>query len=121
MEDKRYVHCTLEETTAKRDQLKDVVVPDFVGVEGNAIIRDSRVCLCLKDQPDCVHLRYRPCKGCVPCLSDPPRYLECTMSAYCGVWQCVHRDKTLNHKKKNKPYAGPKRMVVPLAFLLAAF
>ena len=65
MEEKRYVHSTLQETTMKRKQLLQVSVPEFVGVDGDSIIRNSHFCLSLKEHPDCVFLRCRACKGCL--------------------------------------------------------
>ena len=46
------------------------------------------------------------------CEADPPQYLACVMDDYCGRWQQVHRDATLNHKKRHMKYEGPKRFVV---------
>ena len=92
-------------------------VPDFVGAEGETIIRNSRVCLCLKERPDSVFLRCRACKGCVACEADPPLYLACLMNDYCGPWHKVNRNAALNPKKRVKKYEGPKRFVVALPFV----
>ena len=116
MEEKRYVHSTLQETKMKRKQLLQVSVPEFVGVDGDSIIRNSHFCLSLKEHPDCVFLRCRACKGCPPCTADPPLYLECVMDEFCGPWQRVHRDKVLNPKKRVKKYDGPKRFLVPFVW-----
>ena len=114
------MHSTLEETTAKREQLKTVNLPMFVGVDGDSIIRNSRVCLCLKEHLDSVFLRCRACKGCIACSADPPLYLACVMDDYCGPWHRVHRDAALNPKKRVKKYEGPKRFVVPIVLCCAS-
>ena len=53
------------------------------------------------------------CIGCGPCTATPPRYLDCEMSGFCGEWNRVYKDSSKNPKKKQKPYTGPKRLLVP--------
>ena len=118
---RRFLHAPLEETQAKREELKQMFTPEISGAEGQPIIKQSRVCYADRQHPGMVFLRLRQCLGCpfhgFPGASANYQPLLCTESAYCGPWNPVSVDPSQNPKRKVKKYDGPYRWLVTLPFL----